>query len=103
VPRYARAGETRRLVARARERGAVLVPLCGPGVEWPADAALRLRAEGGAWPGLTVGAGLLAERDVRVHVEGRGVADRGRAHPAREATAPIEEAVEVTPALARAV
>jgi hypothetical protein len=102
VPRYARAGETRRLVARARERGAVLVPLCGPGVEWPADAALRLRAEGGPWPGLTAGAGLLAERDVRVHVEGRGVAGRGGAHPTREETASIEEAVEVTPALALA-
>jgi hypothetical protein len=78
VPRYARAGDARRLVARARERAAVLVPLCGPGVSWPADAALRLRAEGGPWPGLEPGEGLLAERAVRVHVEGRGEARRAR-------------------------
>jgi hypothetical protein len=78
VPRYARAGDARRLVARARERAAVLVPLCGPGVAWPADAALRLRADGGPWPGLEPGEGLLAERAVRVHVEGRGEARRPR-------------------------
>jgi hypothetical protein len=77
VPRYVRAGDARRLVARARERAAVLVPLCGDGVTWPADAALRLRAEGGRWPGLEPGDGLLAERAVRVQVEGRGVARQG--------------------------
>jgi hypothetical protein len=77
-PRSARAGAARRLVARARERAAVLVPVCGPGVTWPADAALRLRAEGGAWPGLESGEGLLAERAVQVHVEGRGEARRAR-------------------------
>jgi len=80
VPRYARAGDARRLVARARERGAVLVPVlgqwCGSGMQWPADAALRLRAEGGCWPGLEVGTGLLAERDVHVHVEGKAVGAR---------------------------
>jgi hypothetical protein len=97
VPRYARAGDARRLVARARERAAVLVPLCGPGVSWPADAALRLRAEGGPWPGLEPGEGLLAERAVRVHVEGRGEAGR----PRTGATgAPVETVEEVAPALA---
>lgn len=57
VPRYARAGDARRLAARARERGAVLVGARG----WPVEAALRLRAEG-------QGRGAL-----RVRIDGRGV------------------------------
>jgi hypothetical protein len=72
VPAYARVGDTRRLLARARERGAVLVAM-GP---WPAEAALRLRAEGSVWRDLDRGAGVLAERDQRVHVDGRGAAAR---------------------------
>ena len=73
VPAYARVGDTRRLLARARERGGVLVAM-GP---WPAEAALRLRAEGSVWRGLSAGAGVLVERDQRVHVDGRGAAARG--------------------------
>ena len=72
VPAYARVGDTRRLRARARERGAVLVAM-GP---WPAEAALRLRAGGSVWRGLDAGAGVLVERDQRVHVDGRGAAAR---------------------------
>jgi hypothetical protein len=72
VPAYARVGDARRLLARARERGAVLVAM-GP---WPAEAALRLRAGGSVWRGLDAGAGALAERDQRVHVDGRGAAAR---------------------------
>jgi hypothetical protein len=72
VPAFARIGDTRRLLARARERGAVLVAM-GP---WPVEAALRLHAGGSVWRGLDAGAGLLAGRDQRVHVEGRGVAAR---------------------------
>jgi hypothetical protein len=92
VPRYARATDARRLVARARERGAVLVPMCGPGVSWPADAALRLRADGGGWPGLEAGNGLLAERAVRVHVEGRGEARRPRTGATAAAAEPLAAA-----------
>ena len=73
VPTFARVGDARRLQARARERGAVLVAV-GP---WPAEASLRLRADGSSWRGLGDGAGALAERDQRVHVDGRGA-------PARE-------------------
>jgi len=73
VPAYARVGDARRLLARARERGAVLVAM-GP---WPAEAALRLRAGGSVWRGLDAGTGALAERDQRVHVDGRGAAARG--------------------------
>jgi hypothetical protein len=74
VPAFARVGDARRLLARTRERGAVLVAM-GP---WPAEAALRLRAEGSTWRGLNAGAGALAERDQRVHVDGRGAAGRER-------------------------
>ncbi len=73
VPVGLRAGDARRLVARARERGTVLVAV-GP---WPAEAALHLRAEGSVWRGLGRGAGLLADRALHVQVEGRGAAVRG--------------------------
>lgn len=74
VPMYARTGDARRLLARARERGAVLVAM-GP---WPAEAALRLQATGSEWRGLDAGEGVLARGDGRVHVDGRGVAPRER-------------------------
>jgi hypothetical protein len=98
VPPSVRAADARRLVARARERSAVLVPVCGPGIGWPSDAALRFRAEGGSWPGLEAGDGLLAERAVRVRVEGRGAARRARTGASTGASAgasmPVEGAVE---------
>lgn len=77
VPRSVRAADARRLVARAREREVVLVPLAR-GAAWPAEAALRLRAGGGPWPGIDRGGGVLADRTVRVEVEGRGIAARVR-------------------------
>jgi hypothetical protein len=70
-----RAADARRLVARAREREVILVPF-GPFAAWPAEVSLRVRAAGGAWPGLDAGSGVLGERTVRVHVEGRGAAAR---------------------------
>ncbi len=78
VPRYARAVDARRLAARARERGSVLVPVVGPRTPWPAEATLRLHADGGEWRGLTAGAGLLTGRVVHVRVEGQGAAARTR-------------------------
>jgi hypothetical protein len=72
VPEFARIGDARRLLARARERGTVLVAIG----RWPAEAALHLRAGGSLWCGLDLGAGMLAGHDQRVHVEGRGVAGR---------------------------
>lgn len=63
----------RSLVARARQRGAVLLPL-GP---WPgADVELRCRTE--AWHGPEAGAGRLRSREVQVHATGRGAAARPR-------------------------
>ncbi|MFZ4585249.1 MAG: hypothetical protein ACOYNI_08480 [Acidimicrobiia bacterium] len=72
APNGWRIGDARRLVARARERGAVLVVQGA----WPESATVRLRAEGGAWPGLDAGHGLLAARRVRVRADGRGVGAR---------------------------
>lgn len=70
VPRRLRMADARRLAARARERGSVLVTTGA----WPAEAALRLRAEGSVWSGLGRGEGLLGARTVRVTVAGRGAA-----------------------------
>lgn len=74
VPPRLRVGEARRLAARARERGAVLV---AAGL-WPAEATLRLRAEGSEWTGLGRGEGLLREQALHVVVSGRGAAGRER-------------------------
>jgi hypothetical protein len=79
LPRSVRAADARRLVARARERETILVPLARAGA-WPAEATLRLRAVGGTWPGLDAGGGVLADRTVRVEVEGRGIAPRTASH-----------------------
>jgi hypothetical protein len=75
VPLHARDRDARRLLARARERGAVLVTLGS----WPVEAALRLRAEGSIWYETATGAGVLGARDLRVEVVGRGKAVRGYA------------------------
>lgn len=72
VPARVRAGDARRLLARARERGVVLVAL-GP---WPVEATLRLHAEGSIWCEPRLGAGVLGARDLRVGVDGRGAAAR---------------------------
>jgi len=78
VPARARPDEARRLVARARERGVVLVPLARPGARWPVEAAQRIHVEGGAWPGLGSGHGLLAPRAPRVRIAGPGESARER-------------------------
>lgn len=65
VPTAVSVGDTRRLVARARERAAVLVA-CG---RWPTEAAVRLHARGGPWPGLGAGYGRLEPRPLTVAVE----------------------------------
>jgi len=68
------AAQARRLAARARERGAVLVPL-GP---WPEPADLRLAVTSSAWSGLGQGHGRLQARQVEVLVTGRGAASAPR-------------------------
>ena len=75
VPPHVRLGDARRLVARARERGAVLVAFGS----WPVEAAVRVHTGPSEWRGLDAGAGLLEARDLNIHVEvkGRGFARAG--------------------------
>jgi hypothetical protein len=68
VPVRCRFGDARRLVARARERAAILA-VVGP---WPATAAVRIEASATRWDGLGAGDGLLRARAVEVRVDGRG-------------------------------
>jgi hypothetical protein len=68
------AAQARRLSARARERGAVLVPLGA----WPEPADLRLAVTSSTWHGLGQGHGNLQARRVEVAVTGRGAASRER-------------------------
>lgn len=71
--RRASPADARRLVARARERGAVLVPLG----RWD-GADVRLSVTAGGWQGLGNGSGHLRARLVEVVAEGRGAAARPR-------------------------
>ena len=75
VPERARAGDARRLQARARERGAVLVVL-GPGGGFEADVSLVVSSA--TWCGLEQGAGRLQARQVVVEAGGRRQAARPR-------------------------
>jgi hypothetical protein len=68
VPPYCRPTHARRLIARARERGAILAGIGS----WPAEASVRLHAVGSQWSGLDCGSGLLERVDVQVRVDGRG-------------------------------
>src|SRR5919198_186950 len=63
----------RRLAARARERGAVLIPLS----PWP-EAELRLELVRSIWQGLEQGYGRLQARQALGSVAGRGAAAGGR-------------------------
>jgi hypothetical protein len=68
------AGDRQRLMARARQRGAVLLAVG----RWP-GAELEIDAGAARWQGLGGGgAGRLRCRDVRVRVGGRGAAHRVR-------------------------
>lgn len=64
----------RRLAARARNRGAVLIPFGADGL-WPA-AELRLSATDRCWTGIDNGHGYLTGHDTTVTVRGRGSAAR---------------------------
>jgi hypothetical protein len=77
IPRGVGLGDARRLVARAREREAVLVAY-ERRVPWPAEARFVVHADASAWTGLGCDAGFLAGRRLRVRVEGRGAASRPR-------------------------
>lgn len=68
--------DARRLAARARERGVVLV-VDGPRRCWPIEADLTVEAAG-TWVGLGDGHGRLGSRRLRVTVGGRRAATRRR-------------------------
>lgn len=91
-----RPADARRLVARARERGAVLLQL---GAGWPEGADLQLQVTRSRWEGLDDGHGHLRARKLRVTRAGRGEAAQPRRAdlwlPAtdggvEQATAPVE-------------
>jgi len=73
LPRHVRSGDTRRLVAKARDRGAVLITTGG---QFQAD--VRLSVASCAWEGLGKGHGRLRARRVDVVATGRGAAARER-------------------------
>lgn len=74
-----RSGDARRLMARARERGSVLVVLEGasPGA-WPESPDLRIEMESSSWSGLGNGHGRLPARRVEVSAGGRRGGGRRR-------------------------
>jgi len=76
-PGRVRLTDARRLTARARERGTVLV-VNGDNDVWPETPPLRLVAASVAWQGLGEGYGHLRGRHMEVVVTGRGAASRER-------------------------
>jgi hypothetical protein len=72
-----RSGDGRRLAARLRERGGVLVRVVGDAAV-PSAAHVRLQVTGGGWEGVDEGAGYLRARRVVVEATGRGAASRLR-------------------------
>jgi hypothetical protein len=77
-PRRVPPGEARRLAARARERGSVLVRLGAAG-DWPEAADVTLTVTSTSWEGLGQGDGHLRARRAVVEVGGRRGYDRPRA------------------------
>src|SRR4051812_5146680 len=71
VPGPISASVTSRLVARARQRGSVLVPFG----RWD-GADVTLRVTDGRWEGLDAGHGRLRRREVTILARGRGAAAR---------------------------
>lgn len=79
--RRVRAADGRRLVARTRERGAVLVQVGGDrptGTVWPEGADVTFTVADATWEGLGEGHGHLRSRRVSVEAGGRREAARPR-------------------------
>ena len=98
------AGETQRLVARARTRESVLLaylPSAGT-AQWP-HADVRLHAEPGGWEGLGNGHGRLRRRRLTVTAQGRGGAERARSQslwlPAHDGSVSVAEPFATVTAL----
>ncbi len=71
------AGHARRVAARVREQGSVLLQAGWPPRSWPDRAELTLEARPIGWSGIGVGHGHLQARQVEIHIGGRHGADRG--------------------------
>ena len=97
-------GDVRRLAARTRTRGAVLVPFLTGGLRWP-HADVRCSAQTGVWSGIGTGHGRLRQRQVTVTADGRGRAAHHRSAalwlPAVDGG--VESLAESTPSLAAVV
>ena len=106
-PAHVKAADARRLTARARERGAVLV-LSGTAGAWPEVAEVQLTVASAVWEGVGRGHGRLRGRRVEVVTGGRGAAARERRvelwlpHP-DGGIAPCREVVDERRAHARRV
>lgn len=74
-PARLRPADARRLTARVRERGSVLMVVGGG---WPDRTDLRLTVTASRWSGLGDGHGHLRERRLEVTLDGRGTAGRRR-------------------------
>jgi hypothetical protein len=76
APRAAvRPSDARRLAARSRDRGSVMVVLDHRG-NWSGPSDLRCTVMRSEWSGLSRGHGLLAARRYELEVSGRGAAAR---------------------------
>ncbi|MBV8980462.1 MAG: hypothetical protein JO086_06155 [Acidimicrobiia bacterium] len=75
LPRHVRNGDARRLVAKARDRGAVLITAGGSSA---LQADVRLSVASSSWDGLGRGHGRLQARRIDVVASGRGAAARER-------------------------
>jgi hypothetical protein len=104
-PARVRPSDARRLAARVRERGAVLMIVeTGGKKRWPESADVRLDVWSASWVGLGAGHGNLRARRVEVLVGGRRMAggrsrtvplwlpgpDGGVEEAVREGSAPVE-------------
>ena len=67
--------DARRMAARLRERGAVLIHI---GDRWPVGADVQLDIASGEWEGLGDGHGVLRSRRLDIQGGGRGSASRPR-------------------------
>lgn len=87
----------RRLVARARERRAVLIVVPGR-AGWPEAPDLQLRVDGAAWEGVDAGRGHLRRRQLTVTVAGRRAAARPTHHrlwlPGPDGTAAADDPLD---------
>jgi len=73
-PAHLKLGDARRLIARARERGTVFVPVG----RWTESAEVRLVVDGSRWEGTGAGDGHLRVRRLDVRGGGRGAASKER-------------------------